>query len=158
MEAQEFEDLLGGGGRFVEAEDAGALFEAGDGFQDLDLGLVAEAGKPGDLAAVAGGFQRRDGIDAQRLVQRGDLFRAESGDVEQLEEAVGIAGAELLVEFQFAGGRELVELVAQGLADALDPFELLLAGQRHDVAVVARDDFRALAVGADLEGILALDL
>ena len=61
------------------------------------------------------------------------------------------------MEFEAAGGGELVKFVAQGRADSLDAGELVVGGEPHDVPVEIADRFGALLVGADFEGVFILE-
>ena len=70
-------------------------------------------GEPRGRAGLAGALEFRDAGDAQFLVQRGDLFRAQPADLEQFENCRGKLGAQFLVEFKPRRSPQFMELVAQ---------------------------------------------
>ena len=77
--------------------------------------LLAEPARLGGLAEVV------DRLDAEVLVELADGLGPEPRDAEQLDEARRHLGAQLVVEAHVARRRELGDLVADRLADALDP-------------------------------------
>ena len=158
VEAQETGDFLDQRSDAAEQEGVGEVFPQGDGFEDFHLRLRAEAGEPGDPAGLAGGLEIGDRRDREHLVECLDLLRPEALQVEKLEEPGWKPGAEFFVKLQFPGGGELVELVPQGIADALDADELVAHRTLDDVAVEIQNGFGALAVGADFERVLVLEL
>ena len=83
------------------------------------------------------------------------FFGPTSLQFEQVEQGFGKFGAQVLVVAEFAGAGEFVELLLEGVADALDALEFVVARQLDDVAGVTLDDVGAVAVGADLEGVFA---
>ena len=158
MLAQRLQNLLREGMHLILAKLGRVLLTEGDAVEDLFHRLAAEAGELGGLAALAGTLQISDGGHAQLCVQGGHFFGAEAGDVEELKEGVWKLGLELFIKLQLPGGGHFVELVPQGLAEALDAGELVFGGHLHDVATEALHDLRAGAVGAHLEGVFPLQL
>ncbi len=77
--------------------------------------------------------------------------------IEEVEESGWKLGTEFLVEFKFAGACQFVELVAQCVTDSLDAVELVFLGKFHDLAIEISNGLSALPVGADLEGVVALE-
>ena len=142
----------------VEAEGIGEGGAGLDSFVEIGGRFGAKAGELGQGAVIAGALEVGDGGDAEFAVEGGDFFGAEAGDVEEVEEGAGEFGFEFLEEGEGAGGGEGVEFVAEGLAEALDAVELLVAGEEEEVAGEGADDFGAAAVGADFEGVFAFEL
>lgn len=157
--AEGLEEGFGEGGDAAEAMALGVEVFLGDAVEDFFLGFFGEAGEGGDAVVLAGGFEGVDGVDVEGVVEELDFLGAEALEFKELEEAFGEFGAEALVEFEGAvgGGGEVVELVAEGGADAFDADEVVGASFFEDVAVVVGDGVGAGAVGADLEGVFAFE-
>ena len=92
-------------------------FDEGDPFEDLRLGLGAEALQPGDLPRLGRRAEVGQALDLQGLVERQDLLRPEPGDAQQGDQAGGRLAPQLVVRGELAGRRELDDLGVHRLAD-----------------------------------------
>ena len=79
--------------------------------------FFAETLQPGDLAGETGGFEFRDGLDAEFFVERLDFFGADAGNLHHLHQARGNGGLEFLVIGQPPGGCEFGDFFLKRLAD-----------------------------------------
>ena len=109
-------------------------------------------------AGLGGLAQVVDGLDAELGVELADGLGAEARDAQQLDEARRDLGAEPVVVGHVAGRRELLDLVADRLADARDLGRLAGPVGRHEVDRAAADGVGRAVVGDRLEDELALDL
>ncbi len=123
-------------GQALGEEDAGVRGPrpgAGQPLEDPRLRPLAEALHPGDAAVPAGRLEVRQAGDAQRGVERSDLLRAEVRDLQELQEARRVPGAQLVQGVAAAGGVERGDLARQRLPDALDLGEAPLGHHRREV-------------------------
>ena len=145
---------VGGDGREMAS---GALFERGETVEDFFLRLGAEAVEGGDFVFLARFFEVGQRGDLEFFVEGFDFFRSEAGDVEEFEEFRGKLRAEVVVVRQLSRGHEGGDFLAQGFADAGDAFQLVLADEGAKVAFEHFEGAGAVVVGADFEGVLALE-
>ena len=87
-----------------------------------------------------------------------DLLRPQSLKIKQAQQTLGKFRAQVLMKFQHARRCELMQLVAQCFADALDPLKFVVLGELHDVAIVRHHGLCAMTIGPHLERILILEL
>ena len=157
MLAEAFQNGRRDGERLVQMVLAGELALEGDAFENLRLRLLAEAIEHSDLARLARGFERLDGVHAQLVVELLDLLRPEAGDAEHLDEAGRDGGFQLVVVGEVPGGDELGDLVHEGIAEALEFAEALLGDEFLQRLGQALQRACGVLVGAGLEGVLALE-
>jgi hypothetical protein len=157
--AQSGEDLVRG---LLRLEPEMALvvgLAVADAGQDFLLRLLAETVQSSHVVFLAGRAQLGDRIDPQFFLQGSNFLRTQAGDGEHLDQARRHGGLELFEEFQPPGRVQFGDLLREGLADAfnllqsagLDPLRKIGLAERLDHA-------RSRLVGADFEGILALQL
>ena len=82
MAPQAFQNDLGRVGCVMHVESVGELLPAVECLEDFLLGLLREAGQGGKFACFTGLAERVDGVDAELLVERGNLLGAKSVDFE----------------------------------------------------------------------------
>ena len=156
--AEALEEGLGERGDLAQAKAVRKSRVRSDSGEDFFDSFSAKSFQCGDfglfLARVFEGVER---VDAELVVEHLDLFWTEALEVEELEKGAGKLGAQLFVKVEFSGGGELVELLLEGVAEALDAVEFVVLGTLHDVAVKVLDDLGSGSVGADLKGVLALE-
>jgi hypothetical protein len=121
------------------------LLDAGE---DLLLAPLPEALEPADPLIPAGLLQLLDAPHPQGLVQGGRLLRPEVRQAEQLEDARGELGPELLEELEAPGPVELGDLLRQRRSDVGQLGEAALAHQGIQVAAEAGHPVCAEVVGA----------
>ena len=91
--AERVEDRLGDGGDLAEPEAAGDSVSRGDGRRGSSRSVFfPKPGRAATLPASQASLERLDRADAELLVERLDLFRAEALDLEELEDGVGEFG------------------------------------------------------------------
>ncbi|MNY25155.1 hypothetical protein D3C86_1589160 [compost metagenome] len=134
------------------------LLEEADAREDLVLGLGPEALERDQPVLVAGVLQLADRGDAQALVDGLDLLGAEVGDGEHLDEARGRRGHQLGMDRGGAGLDHLADHLGEPRANPLDGGQLALGDQAREVQVGGLEQARPTREGADLEGVLALQL
>ncbi len=128
----------------------------GEGVFDLLDGLFAHARERGEGAVGDGFVEGGDVGDAGLLPEGADGFGAEAGDVEECEEALGDAGAEVVELCDAAGGAELGDLVGHFGADAGEGEEALaVGGESGEVFGVVLDEAGGAGVGGTAEGVFA---
>src|SRR5262249_17790105 len=118
--AQGGDDGLADGQGLVQADAPGDLAEELDAFEDLLLRLLAEAPELGHAPVLAGGAEGVEVADLELVINGLDLLGAEALDAHHLQQAGGHLGAQLVEVGERAGGDEGGDLLAEGLADALD--------------------------------------
>ena len=125
----------------------------------LSAARLAHAGQRSKASVGSSLFYALDGADAQSSADEHGGLGADAGDCQQGQRALGYFGLGPLVGLHLAGGHQLVNLVADGLADAGYAGELLPVldrlGQREGELV---DGLRSPPVGANLERRVALHL
>ena len=95
-------------------------FAVADAGQDFLFGFDAETGQGSHPPLGAGGGEGGECGYPELIVERFDLFGAQAGDFEHLDEAGFDRGLELLEQQRTTGGVELLDLLSQSGADALD--------------------------------------
>ena len=125
--------------------------------EDLFLGLFAEALELGDLSFVTRLGQRLDRIGVQLFVQGLDLFPAQTGDVEQVEQPGWHRSEKLVVKFEFTGSKESLDLFGEGLADAGDFAQSPFFDYGSQVFLHGLESPGSRKISPDLEGVLPFD-
>ena len=126
--------------------------------KDFLLGLLAKALELGHLSFVTGLGKRLDRIDVQLFVQGLDLFTAQAGHLQQIKQAGGDGGDQVVVELEFTRGEEGLDLFREGLADTRDVPKALFLDDRTEVLLHGLEGPGARKIGPYLEGVLPLDL
>ncbi len=136
---------------------AGRLHE-GDPFEDLGLGLGAEAFQIGDEPGFPRVSQVGEALDLQLVVEQLDLLGAEPRNPQEGDESRAGLAAEVFISLEMPGRRELDDLRIEGFADP----RLLLEGAVGDhLTQVARQRLKhlgCLVIGAAAERVLPVDL
>src|SRR5205814_1488122 len=96
--------------------------------------------------------------DAQLLVELADGFRAEPGNIEQLDEAGRNLGPQPFEHGHPARRHELADLVADRLADTADLGRIAGTIGGDEIDRTPADGIRCPVIGNRLERDLALDL
>ena len=89
-------------------------------------------------------------------MERFDLFRSKTLEVEKVEQSGGEFRFQLLMEGERSGRGEFVEFLLESVPDALDSFKFSLTGESDDVAGKLGHGLGSGPVGPDLERILPL--
>ena len=152
--AQASENRLGDGGGFVPAVTLTVGDAVLDAFEDLLLGLLAEALELCDGAGFADLLKLREVFDRELRPERANLLRAEAGNLHDLEKSGGDGSLELLVERQDAVATERRNLVDQCFAQARDLGELAAIDELAEVLGHILEDAGAGGVRTDLERVL----
>ena len=152
-----FEESFGDGGDVAQAETVREFLAVLDGGEDFFDRFGAEARELGDFRTTAGILEGGDGIDAELVVESFDFFGAEALDLKKFEEGGRKLGAKVFEIFQSAGGGEFVEFLLKRVANPFDALEVIGGGEGHNVPIEVLNDLGTVAVGAGLEGILALE-
>ena len=137
--------------REVDPHAVADLAEEGDPFQDLRLGLRAEAIELRDRAVFARGLQVFDRVDFQAVVERLHLLGADAGEPEHLHEPGRNRRAEVFEIRQFPGRDERGDLLLKRLADAANFAELLLGNDQLQVAFDLLNGSRRVVIGVAAE-------
>ena len=136
----------------------GALAVASDGAEQLLLAARAHAGQAPQPLLLRRLLQFIDARQPQFPHDQRHLLGAQPGDVDHIQHA----GRVLLGQFamQLAGPSldDFQSLLGNGLADALHLLQLAPAGDALQALGQLPHHVHGLAVGANLEGVLALDL
>ncbi len=144
--------------RLVEQHPLRTRLETGDALEDQRLGLGREALEVAQRARLGGLAQVVHGLDAQLAVELADRLGTEARDPQELDQAGRHLGGELVVVGHPTRASQLVDLVADGLADAGDGRRVAGPVRRHEVDRTAPDGVRRAVIGDGLEDQLALDL
>ena len=130
-----------------------------DRLEDFLLLLFAHARQFAQLALARQLLDAFQVADLVRAPQQRDRLRAEALDLQQLEHRRAVLLQQLGVQRDAPGLVEILQVRAHALADAGN-FEQLLGfgNQRPDGLVERFDGFGGAAIGADAEGIVAVDL
>ena len=155
--AQGGHDRLGGGHASPMGVRPPMLAGGLDVAQDAVGGPLAHAGQRGKASVGGCLLHALDRADAQFSADEHGGLGADAGDCQQVQRALRHFGLSPLVGLHLAGGHQLVNLVADGLADARYAGQLLPVlnglGQRNGKLV---DGIRSPPVGANLERRVAL--
>ena len=130
----------------------------GDPLEDQRLGLGRHPAQARRLPVSAALSQVVDRLDAELRVDLPDGLGSEPGDAQQLDQARRDLRAEAVVVGHVAGRRQLLDLVADRLADARDLGRLPGPVGRHEVDRAASDGVGRAVIGDRLEDELALEL
>ena len=155
-------DAVGEFGGLVDAEAAGVAAMVLDAFKELVGELLAHAGELEELALAGGGFELVDVGDLEGGPEEGDGLGAHAGEAEELEHGGAVAGEELITQGHGAGGDEVADALRHALADVGDGEQGLGIGVGHgegcELGGLGLDGFGGATVGADTEGVGAVDL
>ena len=141
-----------------QQEALGPALERLDAGEDLLLGLLGQALQAPQRARLCGLAEVLERLDVQLLVDEPNGLRPEPGDLQEPDEARRDLRAQALVVGHVAGRDELLDLVADRLADAGDLRRLAGAVGGDEVDRAAPDRVGRAVVGDGLERDLALDL
>ncbi len=144
--------------RGPEKHPALARLEPGDPVEDRLLALLREPADRAQATGLGRPPELLETLDAERLVQDPDRLRADARNVQKLEQSLGDLRPEAVVEAEPAGPDDLVDLLADRLADARDLGRPALAIGAGDLERAVRDRVGGAVVGDRLEHELALDL
>ena len=136
------------------AGDAGPLLE---GAQDLRFLLRAHAFQRAQPAFASGRLEILERLDPELVVEQRDGLRTDALEVEQVEDGRRKLLQEILVIRDDARVDELANLRGEVLADA-GQGQPIRRRERGDAVGMVRDRFRGVAIRADLERVLVLDL
>src|SRR5262249_13956556 len=153
---EKFDEGEGDGECFAEADAAGGGGKVGDVFGDFFELLFAEAldvHEPPRRTLFDPGFEVLDGGDAAFTPEEGGGFWAEGGDFDQLEDAGGDLGKEVLELGDFAGAQIFLDAFGGGFADAWDVFEFAGLGEVFHGIGEFFEGAGDLAEGEDFEGV-----
>ena len=92
------------------------------------------------------------------LVEGLDLFPAQTGHLQQIKQAGGDGGDQIVVELEFTRGEKGLDLFREGLADTRDVPEALFLDDRPEVLLHGLEGPCPGKVGSNLERVLTLDL
>ena len=136
---------------------AGVALPIVERLQDQRLLLGAHPAQGADLAVRGRLLEVFDRADAELAIEHRDGLRTDALQVEQVEDRRRKLGDQLAVELGVAGLDDLADPRGQILADAGN---LAKPGhvERRQLVRMVGDDVGAVAVGADLERVVVLDL
>ena len=147
---------LGFGG--VEEEASGDAAIVLDGFEQFLLVLLAHAGQTANLAFLGQLLYAFGIADVIGAPDQGDGLRAEALNLQQVEHRGVIFLEQLGVQREPAFFKHFLQVQQHSLADAGDGENFLgFADQVCNLLRQGFDGFCGVAVGADAEGILAVD-
>ena len=127
--------------------------------KDALLRFVAKAVQRGDRTRRAGRPQFRNGVDAEFFLQRPGFLRADARNPQNLHQPRRHRRRQFLQKLQPARPVQLSDLLGQRLADTFHFLERAGLDPLPQLGLVQRfDDPGTGLVGADLEGVLALQL
>ena len=154
-----FGELFGLGLGGIDEEAAADAAVVLDGLEQLGFVLLAHARQFADLAFAR---QFLDAIDVADLVgapDERDGFRAEALNLQQLQHRRVIFLEQFGLHGEFAVCEEFLQVAQHAFADAGNRENLLGVGDEFlDLLRVILDGLRGVAVGADAERILPIDL
>ena len=142
----------------VQPHPVEAVVEPGDALEHESLGPGGHPADGPQPALLGGPPQVVHRLDAELRVELADGLGAETGDLEDLDEARRDLGPKPVVDGHVAGRGDLPDLVRDGLADARDGRRVAGAIGRHEVDRAASDGIGGSMVGDGLEHELALEL
>ena len=131
------------------------LLDERDPFEDLDLGLRAEARDARDLVRLARGAEVGEALDLQLVVQGLDLLRPQTRHAQERDEAGRGLAPQGLVFGQAAGGDELGDLREHRLADARHLGERAVVEHRREVIRQRLQGLRRVVIGPATKRVLA---
>ncbi len=127
-------------------------------FQDVLLGLCAEAGQRADAPVLRGPVQLFDRLHVEIVVQRLDPLRPQPGNFQQLGDRGRQFAAQTIQQAAMPGGDDLVDPGGEIGADAGQPGQVFPAlNQYPRLLRQVAQDARGIAIGADAERIRAFD-
>ncbi len=130
-----------------------------DRLQNLLLGLLAHTRQRLQLALFGELFDAIDVANFEGAPDELNRFRPESADLQQFEHRGLVFADEFLVLLELAGVADLGEVVGHALADAGDlKKSFLIADEIRHLISEPVDGFGSVAVGADTERVLRVDL
>ena len=145
-------------GRLADAEPPRLGRQRGQALEDVLLGLLAHPFEVADLAGLGGRLQLLQVLDLHLLVEDLDAFGAQALDAQEVRQVRRQLLTQVLQRAAGAGLQDFVDLLGQALADAGEFLKVLAGGRQVGQALghVAHGP-RCVTVGADAEGVLALD-
>ncbi len=136
---------------------AGVALSIGQRLQDEGLLLGAHPAQCADLAVPGGLLEVLDRADAELAIEHRDGLGTDTLQVEHVENRRRKLGHQLAVELGVAGLDDFTDPRGQILPDAGNLSKTRHVERRHLVRMVG-DDVGAVAVCADLERVVVLDL
>jgi hypothetical protein len=131
------------------------MFEPFDARKNVVLRLPAEALQGGKAVFMAGVFQLTYGFNPQLPIEGMDLFRPQAGDLEHLQMTRRNGCPELLIIVQFARLHEFHDLLADGLADAVDLIDFSLRNEIIKIGVCFFQVAGGGLIGAGLKRVIS---
>jgi len=137
-----------------------------DAFEELDGELFAHAGELEEVAGLGGGLEGVHVSDLEGGPEEGDGLGAHAGEAEEIEHGGAIFCQEFRAEGHGTGRDEVADVGGHAFADAGDAEQGFGVGgltgwwrdESGEGGGVLFDGFGSAAVGADTEGVLAVDL
>jgi hypothetical protein len=127
------------------------------GLEDLRLLLRAHPGHPANASVVSGPFELLQAGDAKLTMESSDRLGTDALEAQQVQDRRREFLEQCLVITDRAGLGELADLGGEILADARER-QALVRRQPGDAPRFVNHGFGRVAVGADLEGVVAFDL
>ena len=157
MSAQVVQEALGDVGDIAEEELPGVAAHVLNALEDVCGRLLAEARQCGDGSVLAGTLEACHRVDFQGVPERFDFFCAEALNLEKRENVGRKFLTEVVVVVETVVGGKLGDFFSSGFADAVNCCEAFFGDERLEWLGEGFQRAGGVGIGADFEGILALE-